>query len=43
MNPWNKQKQFKAGYEYKEPVFNPERIPWINQIKIKGKIAIDNW
>ncbi len=37
-----KQKQFKAKYGYEEPIFEPRKIPWINEIKIKGRIGIDN-
>ena len=37
------EKQFKTSYWYKEPVFNPEKIPWINAMMIKWRIWIDNW
>ena len=36
-------KQFKASYGYKEPVFKPKKVPWINEVLIKGRIGIDNW
>lgn len=38
-----KQKEFKANYDYIEPVFEPKKIPWINEVTISGRIGIDNW
>ena len=37
-----KQKQFKASYNYIEPVFEPTKIAWINDTLILSKISLDN-
>ena len=38
-----KDKEFKAEYlkEFKEPVFEPEKVAWINDIQINQDISIE--
>ena len=37
----NMTKEFKKGYEYKETVFEPKLIPWINDTQINQDISIE--
>lgn len=38
-----KHEEYKAEYlkEYEEPVFNPEKIAWINDITINSDLSIE--
>ena len=38
-----KSKEYKADYlkDYKEPVFEPEKVAWINDITINTAISIE--
>jgi len=40
MAEFKEEKEFKRGYEFKEPEFKPEIIAWINAPQIDQNISV---